>query len=129
MNRQEVIDAVHRLDEAKRRAHESEEAVRAAENELDRMLAGEPLIVVTEEVKAAALTCTVRDMRLSLRAANALTNAGITTVGQLVERNPYDLLRLPNLGRIRLFEVTDWLTDRGLSLAIGADGWNGRRPR
>lgn len=58
----------------------------------------------------------VDDLELSVRTANVLKNAKISTIGQLVEYSQADLLRLQNMGRKSVNELTDVLSELGLLL-------------
>ncbi len=53
---------------------------------------------------------------LSVRASNALQCAGIHYVGELVQKSPTDLLKLPNFGRKSLTEVKAALAQIALRL-------------
>ncbi|KKT70548.1 MAG: DNA-directed RNA polymerase subunit alpha [Candidatus Uhrbacteria bacterium GW2011_GWE2_45_35] len=53
---------------------------------------------------------------LSARAANCLQNAGIETVGQLIEKTECELLKSKKFGRKSLSEIKEELTKLGLSL-------------
>lgn len=60
----------------------------------------------------------IRRLELTTRAENSLTQAGITTVGQLCSRSANDLLRTPNLGQKCLREIKEVLANLGLSLGM-----------
>ena len=88
-----------------------------------------------DDVKAAALATRIYDIGWSVRTENATRNVLADsfgcdrqncTIADLVKRTPADLLRGRNFGRKCLSEVVAWLTERGLSLTPGADGWAGR---
>ena len=53
---------------------------------------------------------------LSVRARNCLDNAGIKTLGDLLQRREVELLRSKNLGRTSLKEIGVWLGSMGLRL-------------
>lgn len=58
----------------------------------------------------------IDELGLSVRAANCLRNAGITTIGALIERSDSDLLAKKNFGKKSLSEIKDSLAKFGLSL-------------
>ena len=53
---------------------------------------------------------------LSVRAQNCLDNAGIKTLGDLLQKREVDLWKLKNMGRKSTREVVTWLGSMGLSL-------------
>ena len=60
----------------------------------------------------------VNEFELSVRAANCLNNANITTVGQLALKTEQEMLKHPNFGNKSLNEIKDKLPAAlGLSLA------------
>jgi len=63
----------------------------------------------------------VEDMDFSVRTFNCLRKAGVTTVGELIERTESDLMQIRNFGRKSLNEVKAKLKELGLSLT-GAEG-------
>jgi DNA-directed RNA polymerase subunit alpha len=58
----------------------------------------------------------IEDLDLSERPRNCLKRAQINTIGQLVQRNPEELLGITNFGQKSLDEVLVRLDERGLSL-------------
>lgn len=60
----------------------------------------------------------VYELELSVRAANCLKNANITTIGDLVQRSESEMLRTKNFGRKSLNEIKEILTEMGLSLGM-----------
>ena len=62
------------------------------------------------------LNKSINELGLSVRSYNCLINAGIKTVGQLVEQSAYDLLRLKNFGLSSLNEVKEVVGSMGLAL-------------
>lgn len=60
------------------------------------------------------LSRSVEDLELSVRSANCLKNAGITTIGELVQRTEADMLKTKNFGRKSLSELKDILSEYGL---------------
>jgi len=65
----------------------------------------------------------VRELELSVRAANCLKNASIRTIGDLVQRSESEMLRTKNFGRKSLNEIKEILHEMGLSLGMDVDGY------
>ncbi|GDX10667.1 DNA-directed RNA polymerase subunit alpha [Verrucomicrobiota bacterium] len=63
------------------------------------------------------LNMSVNEIELSVRAANCLNNANITTVGQLAQKSEQEMLKYRNFGKKSLNEIKEKLT--GLSLSLG----------
>ncbi len=64
------------------------------------------------------LNMSVNEIELSVRAANCLNNANITTVGQLAMKSESEMLKYRNFGKKSLNEIKDKLTGLGLSLGM-----------
>ena len=64
------------------------------------------------------LNMSVNEIELSVRAANCLNNANITTVGQLAEKSESEMLKYRNFGKKSLNEIKDKLTQLSLSLGM-----------
>ena len=64
------------------------------------------------------LNMSVNEIELSVRAANCLNNANITTVGQLAQKTEQEMLKYRNFGKKSLNEIKDKLTGLGLSLGM-----------
>ena len=64
------------------------------------------------------LSMSVNEIELSVRAANCLNNANITTVGQLAMKSEQEMLKYRNFGKKSLNEIKDKLTSLGLSLGM-----------
>jgi len=62
------------------------------------------------------LNMSVNEIELSVRAANCLNNANITTVGQLAMKTEQEMLKYRNFGKKSLDEIKQVLEERGLSL-------------
>ena len=65
----------------------------------------------------------VDEMGFSVRSANGLKGAGIIYVGDLVQKNASDLLKMPNFGRKSLDEIKEMLAGLDLSLDMPLEGW------
>lgn len=64
------------------------------------------------------LNMSVNEIELSVRAANCLNNANITTVGQLAMKSEQEMLKYRNFGKKSLNEIKDKLQALGLSLGM-----------
>lgn len=67
------------------------------------------------------LGMSVNEIELSVRAANCLNNANITTVGQLALKTEQEMLKYRNFGKKSLNEIKDKLAALGLSLGMKLD--------
>ncbi len=67
------------------------------------------------------LNMSVNEIELSVRAANCLNKANLTTVGELAGRSEQDMLKYRNFGKKSLNEIKDKLEDLGLSLGMKFD--------
>ncbi|MGB0582636.1 MAG: DNA-directed RNA polymerase subunit alpha [Limisphaerales bacterium] len=75
-----------------------------------------------EKVKLKKLlNMSVNEIELSVRAANCLNNANITTVGQLAMKTESDMLKYRNFGKKSLNEIKDKLIQLGLGLGMSID--------
>lgn len=64
------------------------------------------------------LNMSVNEIELSVRAANCLNNANITSVGQLAQKSENEMLKYRNFGKKSLNEIKDKLHQLGLSLGM-----------
>ena len=64
------------------------------------------------------LNMSVNEIELSVRAANCLNNANITTVGQLAMKTEAEMLKYRNFGKKSLNEIKDKLVELGLGLGL-----------
>ena len=67
------------------------------------------------------LNMSVNEIELSVRAANCLNNANITTVGELALKTEADMLKYRNFGKKSLNEIKDKLVEMGLGLGYAFD--------
>jgi DNA-directed RNA polymerase subunit alpha len=67
------------------------------------------------------LNMSVNEIELSVRAANCLNNANITTVGQLAMKTEQEMLKYRNFGKKSLNEIKDKLAGLGLTLGMKFD--------
>jgi len=67
------------------------------------------------------LGMSVNEIELSVRAANCLNNANITTVGQLAMKTEQEMLKYRNFGKKSLNEIKEKLAALGLTLGMTFD--------
>jgi len=67
------------------------------------------------------LNMSVNEIELSVRAANCLNNANITTVGELAMKSEQEMLKYRNFGKKSLNEIKSKLEQIGLSLGMKID--------
>lgn len=69
-----------------------------------------------EDQKEKVLEMTVEELDLSVRSFNCLKRAGINSVEELTNKTESEMMKVRNLGRKSLLEVTEKLEELGLSL-------------
>ncbi len=67
------------------------------------------------------LNRSVEELELSVRSYNCLKNAGIQTIGELVQKSESEMLRTKNFGRKSLNEIKEILQTMGLQLGMKPD--------
>jgi DNA-directed RNA polymerase subunit alpha len=67
------------------------------------------------------LNMSVNEIELSVRAANCLNNANITSVGQLALKSEAEMLKYRNFGKKSLNEIKEKLASLGLALGMNID--------
>lgn len=67
------------------------------------------------------LNMSVNEIELSVRAANCLNNANITTVGELAMKSEPEMLKYRNFGKKSLNEIKQKMEQLGLSLGMKID--------
>lgn len=67
------------------------------------------------------LNISVNEIELSVRAANCLNNANITTVGELAQKTEAEMLKYRNFGKKSLNEIKDKLHELNMSLGMKID--------
>tara|TARA_B100000989_G_C19516164_1_gene461744 strand:+ start:723 stop:1790 length:1068 start_codon:yes stop_codon:yes gene_type:complete len=67
------------------------------------------------------LNMSVNEIELSVRAANCLNNANITTVGELAMKSEQEMLKYRNFGKKSLNEIKQKMEQLGLSLGMKID--------
>jgi DNA-directed RNA polymerase subunit alpha len=76
----------------------------------------ELLVQKEDERKDRLMEMNIEELDLSVRSYNCLKRAGINSVQDLVQRNEDDMMKVRNLGKKSLEEVTQKLSGLGLSL-------------
>ena len=74
-----------------------------------------------EAQKDKVLEMTIEELDLSVRSFNCLKRANINTVEDLISKTEEEMMKVRNLGKKSLEEVTSKLAMLGLSLASGDD--------
>lgn len=67
------------------------------------------------------LSMSVNEIELSVRAANCLNNANITTVGELAQKTEVEMLKYRNFGKKSLNEIKAKLQELGITLGMALD--------
>ncbi|MCF7847349.1 MAG: DNA-directed RNA polymerase subunit alpha [Kiritimatiellales bacterium] len=67
------------------------------------------------------LNISVNEIELSVRAANCLNNANITTVGELAQKTESEMLKYRNFGKKSLNEIKAKIQEMGLTLGMTFD--------
>ncbi len=76
----------------------------------------EIMVISGESPKEKVLEMTIEELDLSVRSFNCLKRAGIDTVSDLVSRSEDEMIKVRNLGKKSLEEVTQKLQSLGLGL-------------
>lgn len=82
-------------------------------------LAEEEASAAVDDELRAKVQMSIQELELSVRATNCLEAADITTVGELVQREEADLLKVRNLGKTSMREVKRKLAELDLSMGMG----------
>ncbi|MFA5689055.1 MAG: DNA-directed RNA polymerase subunit alpha [Kiritimatiellales bacterium] len=83
--------------------------------------ASEKQIDIEKEELRKKLNISVNEIELSVRAANCLNNANITTVGELAQKTEAEMLKYRNFGKKSLNEIKQKIQEMGLSLGMTFD--------
>ena len=79
------------------------------------------MIEKEESKKEKVLEMSIEDLELSVRSFNCLKRAGISTVEDLTNKSEADMMKVRNLGKKSLDEVTNKLHSLGLDFAREED--------
>lgn len=83
---------------------------------VDNVKSVEIMVKKEDEKKEKIMEMLVEELDLSVRSSNCLKRAGINTVEDLTQKSEEEMMRVRNLGRKSLEEVTQKLASLGLSL-------------
>ena len=79
-------------------------------------------VIDPEQLKLMeTLSHNVEELELSVRSSNCLRDAGIKTLGDLVQKTEAEMLKYRNFGRKSLQELVDILDDMGLHFGMDVD--------
>jgi len=87
----------------------------------DKGSSTEILVEKDDKGKEKVLEMTIEELDLSVRSFNCLKRAGINTVEDLINKSEEDMIKVRNLGRKSLDEVTNKLQNLGFSLRSDDD--------
>ncbi len=87
----------------------------------DRAKQEQILVSEEDEERDRILDMTIEELDLSVRSYNCLKRAGINMVSELIEKTEEDMMKVRNLGKKSLEEVTSKLAELGLSLRKAED--------
>lgn len=87
----------------------------------DRAKQEQILVSEEDEERDRVLDMTIEELDLSVRSYNCLKRASINMVSELVEKTEEDMMKVRNLGKKSLEEVTQKLAELGLSLRKAED--------
>lgn len=74
-----------------------------------------------EDIKDKVMEMSIEEMELSVRSFNCLKRAGINTVSELTQKTEEEMIKIRNLGKKSLDEVTLKLEEMGLGFAPSDD--------
>ena len=100
--------------------HHLDVFIQPAQEVIEFEEAEKPIDPAREELRKK-LNISVNEIELSVRAANCLNNANITTVGELAMKTEAEMLKYRNFGKKSLNEIKDKLAELGLSLGMTFD--------
>lgn len=83
---------------------------------VDNVKSVEIMVKKEDEKKEKIMEMLIEELDLSVRSSNCLKRAGINTVEDLTQKTEEEMMRVRNLGRKSLEEVTQKLASLGLSL-------------
>ena len=81
----------------------------------------EEIVSEEEESFNENLNRSIEELELSVRSFNCLKNAGIRTIGELIQRSETEMMTTKNLGRKSLDEIKDILASMGLGFGMRVD--------
>lgn len=91
------------------------------EEETTEETAGSMIAAASNPSLNENLLKSIDELELSVRAYNCLKNANIKTIGDLVQKTEYEMLRTKNFGRKSLNEIKEMLVGMGLNFGMRID--------
>jgi DNA-directed RNA polymerase subunit alpha len=91
------------------------------EEEITEETAGSMITAASNPSLNENLMKSIDELELSVRAYNCLKNANIKTIGDLVQKTEYEMLRTKNFGRKSLNEIKEILVGMGLNFGMRID--------
>ncbi len=91
------------------------------EEEITEETAGSMITAASNPSLNENLLKSIDELELSVRAYNCLKNANIKTIGDLVQKTEYEMLRTKNFGRKSLNEIKEILVGMGLNFGMRID--------
>jgi DNA-directed RNA polymerase subunit alpha len=91
------------------------------EEETSEETAGSMIAAASNPSLNENLLKSIDELELSVRAYNCLKNANIKTIGDLVQKTEYEMLRTKNFGRKSLNEIKEILVGMGLNFGMRID--------
>ncbi|BCB95542.1 DNA-directed RNA polymerase subunit alpha [Dissulfurispira thermophila] len=91
------------------------------ESEMTEETAGSMIATASNPSLNENLLKSIDELELSVRAYNCLKNANIKTIGDLVQKTEYEMLRTKNFGRKSLNEIKKILINMGLDFGMRID--------
>jgi DNA-directed RNA polymerase subunit alpha len=91
------------------------------EEEITEETAGSMIAAASNPSLNENLMKSIDELELSVRAYNCLKNANIKTIGDLVQKTEYEMLRTKNFGRKSLNEIKEILVGMGLNFGMRID--------
>lgn len=91
------------------------------EEEITEETAGSMIAAASNPSLNENLLKSIDELELSVRAFNCLKNANIKTIGDLVQKTEYEMLRTKNFGRKSLNEIKEILVGMGLNFGMRID--------
>ncbi len=91
------------------------------EEEITEETAGSMIASASNPSLNENLLKSIDELELSVRAYNCLKNANIKTIGDLVQKTEYEMLRTKNFGRKSLNEIKEILIGMGLNFGMRID--------
>jgi DNA-directed RNA polymerase subunit alpha len=73
---------------------------------------------IEEQEIEKIISLPITEIELSVRSANCIAGASITTIGQLAQKSEPEMLKFRNFGKKSLNEIKEVLSELGLTLGM-----------